>query len=259
MFRLTFLGTSTSVGVPMIGCDCPTCRSADPRDRRLRSSVFIETDDRAWIVDCGPDLRAQCLRAGITELDALLITHTHTDHVVGFDELRRFTLGADASLPVHARPSALERLGQMFPYVFDGENNYPGYFKPDPVPVTGPFALGKTSVTPVPVLHGKVETIGYRFDFEGGESLAYVPDCKTMTPEGRAILNGCDTLILDALRFTEHPTHMNFEEALALVAEIDPPVTYFTHFTCQVRHAEAEKQLPERVFLAYDGLGIEGK
>lgn len=255
-FRLTFLGTGTSVGVPMVGCDCETCRSTDPRDKRLRCSVFIETPEAQWIVDTGPDLRQQCLRAGIRRLDAAIFTHSHADHVTGFDELRRFTIGEHQTMPVYATPACLEVLERMFIYAFNGENRYRGYLKPDPRPVLGPFEISSTRITPLPVRHGKVETIGYLFERGGRKRCAYVPDCKTMPPETVDLVRGVDTLILDGLRRTEHPTHLNFDEALSLAAEIGARETWLTHFQCEIMHARDEPTLPPGVRMAYDGLQL---
>lgn len=253
-FSLTFLGTGTSVGVPMIGCDCETCRSTDPRDKRLRSSVWIQTPEMAWVVDTGPDFRTQCLRAGIRHLDAALFTHPHMDHLTGFDELRRFTIPADVFMPVYALPSCLEVLERMFLYAFNGENRYRGYLKPFPKPVHGPFHLGETLVTPLPVLHGKVECIGYLFSRSGCKLCAYIPDAKVLTTAALEALQGVDTLIIDALRHTEHPTHLSFAESLAVQEQVRPRRTYFTHIQCEILHAREEPRLPQRVHIAYDGL-----
>lgn len=255
-FTLTFLGTGTSVGIPMIGCDCETCHSTDPRDKRLRSSIWLRTPEMSWIVDTPPDLRTQCLRAGIRELDAAIFTHPHMDHLTGFDELRRFTIPADQFMPVYAVPSCLAVLERMFEYAFNGENRYRGYLKPFPKPVHGPFHLGETQVTPLPVQHGKVETVGYLFSRHDHKLCAYIPDAKVILPEAMAALQGVDTLIVDALRYTEHPTHMSIAEALAVQAEIRPRRTYLTHLQCEVMHSKAEPLLPEGVLIAYDGLEL---
>jgi len=254
---LTFLGTGTSVGVPIVGCDCPACSSDDPRDNRLRASVLVQLPEAKVLVDCGPDLRTQCLRAGITELDAVLVTHPHSDHVTGFDDLRRFTVGADEILPVHARPSCLEALVRMFGYAFNGENRYPGYFKPDPQPVTGAFEVGGAKVHPLPVEHGKVECIGYLFEIGGRKALAYIPDCKVVSPEAEALLEGVDCLVIDALRPKPHATHLSFGESLELSRALGAKATWFTHISHEVVHAEGEAELPEGVQIAYDGLQLE--
>lgn len=251
---LTFLGTGTSVGVPIVGCDCAACTSDDPRDDRLRASVLVELPGAKALVDCGPDLRTQCLRAGITELDAVLVTHQHADHVAGFDDLRRFTVGADATLPVHARPGCLRALERMFDYAFNGENRYPGYLKPDPQPVTAPFQLGGATVHPLPVEHGKVECVGYLFELGGRKALAYIPDCKALRPEAEPLLAGVGCLVIDALRPKPHPTHLCFRESLAIAREAGAAATWFTHISHEVVHAEGEASLPEGVQIAYDGL-----
>ncbi len=255
-FELTFLGTGTSVGVPMIGCDCETCRSTDPRDKRLRCSVHVRTPECAFIVDTGPDFRLQCLRENIRHIDAVLYTHPHMDHVTGFDELRRFTIDEEAVMPVYARPSCLAVIERMFCYAFDGQNRYRGYLKPESHPIEGPFMLGNTTITPLPLLHGKVETVGFLFEREGRKLCAYLSDCKEVTPEAMALLSGVDTIIMDGLRFTPHPTHMNWEEALQLHERLKPRQSWLTHFQCEVKHARDEVQLPHGVRMAYDGLRL---
>ena len=254
--RVTFLGTATSIGVPVIGCDCPVCQSPDPKNKRLRSSIYVQTEAASWVVDTGPDFRTQCLRENIRHLDAVLYTHAHMDHVVGFDDLRRFTFG-DTDLPIHATEACLEDLRRMFSYAFNGENRYTGYIKPAPHPITGPFKLGKCQVTPLPVEHGKVETLGFHFQMPGGKRFGYISDCKTLHPESIALLENVDVLVLDALRFTPHPTHMNFEEALAMRTRLGAKETYFTHFSDEVEHQKAQAELPKGVALAYDGLKLE--
>jgi phosphoribosyl 1,2-cyclic phosphate phosphodiesterase len=254
---LTFLGTATSVGLPMIGCDCPTCTSSDPKDNRLRSSVWLQSGPLSWVIDTGPDFRYQCLRAGIRHLDAVLYTHPHTDHVTGFDDLRRFTPRPADSLPIYALPSTLDVLTRMFTFAFDGQHRYPGYFKPAPQPVRGPFPLGPFVVSPLPVEHGSVETIGYLFSRAGAPLLAYIPDVKFLSPQAARAIEGVDTLVLDALRLATHRTHMNVEEALAAAAAARPRQTFLTHFHCEIRHAELSPKLPPPVHLAYDGLTLE--
>lgn len=255
--QLTFLGTGTSVGIPVIGCDCAVCLGTDPKDKRLRSSVYLHTPEAAWVVDTGPDFRTQCLRENIRHLDAALFTHSHMDHVTGFDELRRFTVDVDQHMPVHATPECLAVLERMFVYAFNGENRYRGYLKPLPQPVTGPFKIGKTTITPLPVLHGKVDTIGYLFERCGRKLCAYIPDCKTVPQETEEMMRGVDTLIIDALRHTPHPTHQNFAEALAVQREIQPRQTWYTHIQCEIMHAVEDAKLPPGVNIAHDGLKLE--
>jgi len=255
-FELTFLGTGTSVGIPMIGCRCETCRSTDPRDKRLRCSAWIRTPECEFIVDTGPDFRQQCLRENIRRVDAVIYTHPHMDHLTGFDELRRFTVDEEATMPIYARPSCLHVLERMFVYAFNGENRYRGYLKPEPRPIEGEFCLGETTVTPLPLEHGKVETIGLLFSREGRRLCAYMSDCKVITAEPMELLRGVDTLIIDGLRHTAHPTHMNWDEALAAIDEVRPRSAWLTHFQCEVMHARDEPRLPSGVRMAYDGLTL---
>lgn len=256
-FEIVFLGTGTSIGVPVIGCDCPVCTSRDPKNQRTRCSLWVRTPDgHSLIVDTGPDLRAQCLREGITHLDAALFTHEHSDHLMGFDDLRRFTVGHDASLPIHGPPSCLDRLRAAFAYAFNGENRYVGYLKPEPHAVEGPFRIGDTRIVPLPVEHGKVPTIGYLFEeaATGRKALAYIPDAKTVPEPTLEALRGVDILILDALHDTPHPTHLCLEESLAIAARAGARETWFTHFSCRMDYRAVEPTLPENVGLAWDGL-----
>lgn len=253
---ITFLGTGTSVGIPMIGCDCATCTSTDPRDQRSRSSIYCETPECSFVVDTGPDFRTQCLRERVRKVDAVLYTHPHMDHLTGFDELRRFTIAEDAVMPIYARPSCLEVLERMFIYAFNGENRYRGYLKPEPHPIEGIFHLGQTEITPLPLVHGKVETIGFLFARNGRKLCAYLSDVKFVTPDAFELMRGVDTLVVDGLRFTPHPTHMNWDEALLLHEQLQPGRTWLTHLQCEVMHARDESRLPDGVRLAYDGLKL---
>lgn len=256
-FRITFLGTATSIGVPAIGCDCDVCQSDDPRNQRLRSSILLETPEQTWVVDTGPDFRQQCLRAGIRQLDAVFYTHPHVDHFIGFDELRRFCLGHDKRIPIFGKEKCLAEIKRSFSYAFSGKNAYYAYVKPDPIAIESPMQIGRTRVVPLPVEHGNVETIGYRFERKGAPVFAYVPDCKKMPTRTRDLVAGIDLLIIDAMRFSEHPSHMNFDEALELVGELQPRRALFTHFSCEIDHEKAEAGLPENRNLAYDGLCVE--
>lgn len=256
-FKITFLGTGTSTGVPMIGCDCPVCRSTDPRDQRLRCSLWMQTPELQWVVDTGPDFRTQCLRAGVRHLDAVLITHPHTDHIMGFDDLRRFTFGEDETIPVHASAETLAALRRVYDFAFSGNNRYVGYLKPVPVEVTGPFMLGSTEVTPLPVEHGRVMTTGFLFQHAGGARIAYLPDCKAIPASTMALIEGVDVLIVDALRLRVHPTHFNVEEALAAARAVGAGQTWLTHLSHELSHAELEAGLEPKVRVASDGLVLE--
>jgi len=253
---ITFLGTGTSLGVPMIGCDCRICRSPDPRDKRTRASIYVESADYAWVIDTGPDFRTQALREGVRRIDAVVFTHSHTDHIMGLDDLRPFCFG-EKELPVYASAETMRDLERVFLFAFNGENRWPGYLRPLPHIINGPFLLGATEVTPLRVLHGRTPVNGYLLR-RGGEPLAaYLSDCKGVPQEVRTAIRGVRHLIVDALRYTPHPTHMNIEEALALAREVEPGQTWFTHLSHDVLHAEAEPELPAGVRLAFDGLKIE--
>jgi phosphoribosyl 1,2-cyclic phosphate phosphodiesterase len=253
---ITFLGTGTSLGVPMIGCDCRICRSADPRDKRTRSSLHVATPEYAWLVDTGPDFRTQALRENVRRVDAVVFTHSHTDHIMGFDDLRPFCFG-EKELPIYASAETMRDLSRAFNFAFNGENRWPGYMRPLPYEIEGPFQLGGTEIVPLPVLHGRVKVNGYLFRRQGEPLAAYLPDCKVVPEPERAKIRGVRHLIVDALRYTSHPTHMSIEEALALAKEVVPQHTWLTHLCHDVMHSEAEAALPPEVRIAFDGLKIE--
>lgn len=256
-FEITFLGTATSIGVPVIGCDCPVCTSDDPKNKRLRCSIHVKAPDGlSWIVDSGPDLRAQCLREGITYIDAVLFTHEHSDHIMGFDDLRRFSVGADAILPIYGGASCLGRIETAFHYAFNGQNRYVGYLKPVPHVITGPFALGETRVTPLPVEHGKVDTLGFLFEHPAAGRFAYVPDAKRIPETTREWMRGVDLLILDALQEKPHPTHLCVNESVAIAEELGARETWFVHFSCRLDYRKVEPRLPGGIRLAWDRLKV---
>lgn len=255
--KITFLGTGTSTGVPMIGCDCAVCLSTDGRDKRLRCALWIQTPELQWVVDTGPDFRTQCLRAGVRHLDAALITHPHTDHIMGFDDLRRFTFGEDQVIPVYASAETLGALRRVYDFAFNGTNRYAGYLKPEPMEVSGPFQLGGTVITPLPVEHGRVMTTGFQFQHRGGARIAYLPDCKAIPDMTLALMEGVDVLIVDALRHRLHPTHFNVEEALAAARAVRAGRTWLTHLCHDLGHAALAAEVPAGVEVAYDGLILE--
>ena len=253
---LTFLGTGTSQGVPLIGCDCAVCTSADPRDRRSRSSVYIQSPEFSWVIDTGNDFRCQCLREKIKRLDAVVYTHSHTDHIMGFDDLRVFCLKGD-KIPIYASHETMADLKRVFNFAFNGENLFPGYILPEPHEVVGPFMLGETELTPLPIKHGRARVNGYLLCRKGRRLLAYLSDCKEVPEDVIRQIEGVDILIIDALRHRIHPTHLNVAEALEIVGRVQPGQTWFTHLCHELSHAETEQALPAGVRIAYDGLKLQ--
>ncbi len=251
---LTFLGTGTSQGVPTIGCDCEVCHSADPRDQRLRSSIYVETPECAWVVDTGTDFRTQALRENIRRLDAVVFTHSHTDHIMGFDDLRRYSYDL-GSIPVYASPETMRDLARVYEFAFNGLNRSPGYLVPVPHIVDGPFQLGKTTLTPLPVPHGKSMVNGYLFSREGEKLVAYLSDCSAVPDEIMREIGGVRVLIIDALRRRPHPTHLSVSQALEVSAKVKPAQTLFTHI-CHELPQSSETELPAGVGIAYDGLKL---
>ncbi len=199
VLRLTFLGTGTSVGVPMIRCACAVCRSSDPRDQRSRASIYLQTAEGSYVVDTGTDFRSQCLRENIWEVDAAIMTHAHTDHIMGFDDLRRFAAARGGRMPVYASAETMADLERVYEFAFKNPNPFPGYLKPEPHIICGPFSRGKTRITPLPVPHGEAETYGYLFGREGRKLLAYLSDCSAVPDEIAQKIMGVELLVIDAL------------------------------------------------------------
>ncbi|BCU75650.1 hydrolase [Luteolibacter sp. LG18] len=255
-FTLTFLGTGTSTGIPVIGCGCETCQSTDPRNVRTRSSILVQTPEVTLLVDSGPDLRQQALREKLRTVDAVLYTHGHLDHVTGFDDLRAFCWHREGALPMHATAECMATLRTMFAWAFSTANTYRGYVKPDPKLIEGPFFYGKLKVTPLPVQHASVETVGFLFEYPGFKSAAYFPDVKAFPPVTQTAILGIDVLILDALQPQPHATHFSNEEALAAIGEVKAREAWLTHLGHNNEHATLESTLPRHVKVAYDGLKL---
>jgi phosphoribosyl 1,2-cyclic phosphate phosphodiesterase len=253
---IVFLGTGTSVGVPVIGCDCGVGGAAAPRDRRTRSSIYVATPEAAWVVDTGTDFRAQALRENIRRLDAVVITHAHSDHIMGFDDLRPYCWNM-RPLPVYAAAETLDALRRAFAWAFDGQHRYPGYLFPDPRVVDGPFRIGETEIVPLPVVHGKARVNGFLFRRGGRKVAAYLSDVKSVPPATLELMAGVEVLIVDGLRHAPHPTHLSVGEALAVASAAGAGRTWLTHLCHELGHAELSRDVPPGVGVAFDGLRLD--
>ena len=251
---MLFLGTGTSHGVPMIGCDCAVCQSADPRDKRCRSSILLGMDDGLNVlVDTTPDLRMQALRSGLRQVDAILYTHAHADHLMGLDDVRRFNALSKKTMPVYGDAATLADIRRTFGYVFSTEPTHGGGVPNLQLwPIGGPFCLGRQEVVPVPVKHGPWDVLGFRMG-----TFAYLTDCSAIPDRSMAMLSGVRTVVLDALRRRPHPTHFTLDQAIEMSRRIGATETYFTHIAHDLGHAAVSSGLPAGMALAWDGLQVE--
>lgn len=251
--KVTFLGTGTSQGVPVIACDCQVCTSADSRDKRLRVSVLLETEDRVIVIDSGPDFRCQMLRAGVKHLDALIFTHEHKDHVAGMDDIRAFNYKQQTAIDVYGHKRVHEALRKEFAYIFS-DFKYPG------LPLinlheidSDPFAIGSTEFIPIEVMHYRLPVLGFRIgDF------TYITDAKSISESEAKKIKGSKILVINALQKDKHLSHFTLTEALLFAEEINAETTYFTHLSHKMgRHADISAELPPNIELAYDGLVLQ--
>ncbi len=253
--KVTVLGSGTSHGVPAIGCDCAVCTSADPKDRRTRPSIYLESDRARILVDTSTDLRMQALANRVRRVDAIVFTHSHADHVMGLDEVRRYNQMQNGAIPCYADAATIASLRQMFSYVFDPPKQIGGGI-PQLVlhEITGPWSIEDVRLVPVPLWHGRLPVLGFRIG-----AFAYLTDCNRIPDESWALLTadgGVRTIVLDALRHRPHSTHFSVSEAVDVVKRLGAERAYFTHISHDLGHAATNAQLPSGVELAYDGLEL---
>lgn len=251
--KVTFLGTGTSQGVPMIACDCEVCTSTNSKDKRLRSSILVEVNDQTIIVDTGPDFRYQMLRAQVKKLDAVVFTHEHKDHVAGLDDVRGFNYIMKKSMQIYATENVQTALKRDFHYAF-GANKYPGVPQLELNTITSePFHIEDVEMIPIQLKHYKMDVFGYRIG-----KFAYITDANYIAEEEMKKLEGLDVMVINALQKTSHISHFTLEEALDIVRELKPKKAYLTHISHRMgKHEDVSKELPENVELAYDGLVVE--
>ncbi|MEQ8338749.1 MAG: MBL fold metallo-hydrolase [Cyclobacteriaceae bacterium] len=249
---VTFLGTGTSQGVPVIACDCEVCTSVDFRDKRTRSSIHVEVDGLSLVVDTGPDFRTQILRERIKRLDGILFTHQHKDHTAGMDDIRSFNFHQQMDMPIYGTPTVFEQLRREFSYVFQDEK-YPGVPRVNPIEINNkPFSIQKTTIQPIEVLHYKLPVFGFRI-----HDFTYITDAKTITEEEIEKIKGSKIVVLNALQIKPHISHFTLEEALEMADELGAEQTYFTHISHKLgKHRDVTLELPDNVHLAYDGLKL---
>jgi phosphoribosyl 1,2-cyclic phosphate phosphodiesterase len=251
--KVYFLGTGTSQGIPVIGSNHPVCHSTDFKDKRLRVSVWISWDEHSYVVDCGPDFRQQMLASKCQKVDGILFTHEHADHTSGLDDIRPFNF-RQGEIPIYAHNRVIANLKERFDYIFKTENRYPGAPSVKTIEVVNnePFQIGNKVAIPINVMHGNLQVFGYRID-----DFAYLTDVKTIDDIEILKLKNLKVLVINALREEHHFSHLNLEEALALIELVQPKKTYLTHISHVFGfHEEVQKKLPENVFLAYDNLEI---
>jgi phosphoribosyl 1,2-cyclic phosphate phosphodiesterase len=253
MFKITFLGTGTSQGIPIIGSRHPVCLSQNPKDKRLRSSVLVQWKNYNYIIDCGPDFRQQMLKNNCTHLDGIIFTHEHADHTSGLDDIRPYFF-RQGDIPIYGTKRVVENLNHRFGYILNSQNKYPGAptVKVQTISKNNSFSIGDQIVTPVEVMHNNLSVMGYRI---GGFS--YLTDVKYINADQMEKVKDSEVLVLNALRIESHPTHLNLDEALCLVEELKPQKAYFTHISHLLGfHDEVSKKLPKNIHLAYDNLQI---
>jgi len=252
--KITFLGTGTSQGVPVIGCDCEVCTSTNKKDKRLRTSVWIETPEASLVIDTGPDFRYQMLRANVRKLDAILFTHSHKDHIAGLDDVRAYNYFQQKAMDVYATMHTQDALRREFEYVFNAKN-YPGIpqINLNTIHPDTPFKINGLEILPIRVMHYHMEVLGFRIN-----DFTYITDANYISPKELNMIKGSKAFVLNALRREEHISHYTLAEATEIAELVDTPDTYFTHISHQLGlHDEVSRELPKGIHLAYDGLTLE--
>jgi len=250
--HITFLGTGTSHGVPMIGCKCAVCRSSDPHNKRSRTSALVSYSGRNILIDISPEFRLQCIENNVQRVDAVLFTHAHADHIFGLDDLRRFNEMQGMSIPCYGSPDTLAVIRKAFEYIFIQTQEGGGKPKIELLPVDGPFTAAGISITPIPVFHGQLPILGYRIG-----NLAYVTDCSEIPHDSMELLRGLDVLVLGVLRKKAHETHFTLDQGVSVALELSAKLTYFVHMSHSLDHDATNQELPSSIQLAYDGLVVE--
>ena len=253
MLKATFLGTGTSQGIPVIACECAVCKSFDYRDKRLRTSIYIETENVKLVIDTGPDFRQQMLRERIKELDAILFTHEHKDHIAGLDDVRGFNFAQKRDMPVYARKNVIEALHREFYYIF-AENKYPGIPRVELTElINEPFEINGERITPIQVMHYKLPVFGFRI-----KDFTYITDANFISDEEMEKIKGSKVVVLNALQKEPHVSHYTVDQAVEVIQKINPDKAYFVHMGHRLgKHADEEKALPANIHFAYDGLVLE--
>lgn len=252
--KITFLGTGTSQGIPIIGCSCEVCTSTNQQDKRLRTSILIEKNGKKIVIDCGPDFRQQMLRAKVSWIDAILITHEHNDHIIGLDDVRPFNFMKGRDMPIYLSQQVAEVLKQRFAYIF-AKNPYPGapMIQLNLISKSAPFQIAGIDIIPIEVMHGKLPVLGFRID-----DFTYLTDVLSISEKELEKVRGTQTLVLSALHRKPHHSHLSLFEALELIQEIKPQKAYLTHLSHKMgKHEVVSKELPSNVEIAYDGLVIQ--
>lgn len=253
--KLIFLGTGTSIGVPAIGCDCAVCVSADPFNKRRRASLYIEAAGLQIIIDTPPDFREQVLTFKVKRLDAVFYTHSHVDHILGFDDIRRFNRVQGEAIRVYGSAETLADLSRIFPYIHQPEKPGLSYPRVRLMAVAEPFRIGGLLIIPIPVRHADIPTYGYRLEAEG-RAFAYIPDCHELDEKAVGCLQKLDLIILDTLGRRPHPTHFNLSESIAVLQQLRSAQAYLTHIGHEFDHRQTNAELPAGISLAYDGLVV---